>query len=155
VSDGSHANAIVAAVVLFRTDFHILYNAKVKKDQTTDAGTTQGSGQDLPSLVMHKPLVAGATPAAAPRQPDRKPAMNDAEPLCDLRFVAAKYQIATSADRTSDSSFELSFRPLGATPSTFSIGGKDAAQFAAELDVLAALIRARVIRARVDGEEKS
>jgi len=30
---------------------------------------------------------------------------------------------------------------------------EDGDQFAAELDVLAALVRARVIRARVDGEE--
>jgi hypothetical protein len=36
---------------------------------------------------------------------------------------------------------------------TFSVAEKNGEQFAAELDVLAALIRARVIRARVDAEE--
>jgi hypothetical protein len=33
------------------------------------------------------------------------------------------------------------------------VAEKNGEQFAAELDVLAALIRARVIRARIDGEE--
>jgi hypothetical protein len=33
------------------------------------------------------------------------------------------------------------------------VAEKNGEQFAAELDVLAALIRARVIRARVEGEE--
>jgi hypothetical protein len=33
------------------------------------------------------------------------------------------------------------------------VAEKDGEQFGAELDVLAALVRARVIRARVDGEE--
>jgi hypothetical protein len=80
--------------------------------------------------------------------------MNKAEPLCDLRFLAAQYQTA-KADPASGSSFEVSFRPLGAAPSKFTVAGKDGEQFAAELDVLAAIIRARVIRARVDGEEKS
>jgi hypothetical protein len=55
----------------------------------------------------------------------------------------------------SDSSFNLTFRPLGAAPTSFAVAGKDGLQFAAELDVLAALIRARVIRARGDGEENS
>jgi hypothetical protein len=36
---------------------------------------------------------------------------------------------------------------------TFSVAEKNGEHFAAELDVLAALIRARVIRARVDAEE--
>jgi hypothetical protein len=35
----------------------------------------------------------------------------------------------------------------------FSIAEKNGEQFAAELDVLAALVRARVIRARVESEE--
>jgi hypothetical protein len=81
--------------------------------------------------------------------------MNKAEPLCDLRFLAAQYQIATAADHASGCSFEVSFRPLGAAPSKFTVAGKDGEQFAAELDVLAAIIRARVIRARVDGEDES
>ena len=79
--------------------------------------------------------------------------MNKAEPLCDLRFVKAEYQLAGAADRASNNSFHISFRPLSGDPQTFSVVEKNGEQFAAELDVLAAIIRARVIRARVDGEE--
>jgi hypothetical protein len=103
---------------------------------------------------MLERLAVGSVPAAITKT-DRKTAMNKAEPLCDLRFLAAQYQRATAADRASDSSFNLTFRPLGAAPTIFAVAGKDGVQFAAELDVLAALIRARVIRARVDGEETS
>ena len=60
--------------------------------------------------------------------------MNKAEPLCDLRFVKAEYRLAGGKH-------------------TFSMAEKNGEQFAAELDVLAALIRARIIRARVEGEE--
>jgi hypothetical protein len=81
--------------------------------------------------------------------------MNKAEPLCDLRFLAAQYQIAKPGDRTSESSFQVSFRPLGSAAIVFVVAVKDGEQFAAEIDVLAAIIRARVIRARVDDEEKA
>jgi hypothetical protein len=47
----------------------------------------------------------------------------------------------------------ISIRPLDGGLQTFSVAEKNGEQFTAELDVLAALIRARVIRARVDGEE--
>jgi hypothetical protein len=50
-------------------------------------------------------------------------------------------------------SLDISIRPLDGGLQTFSVAEKNGEQFAAELDVLAALIRARVIRARVDGEE--
>jgi hypothetical protein len=47
----------------------------------------------------------------------------------------------------------FSIRPLAAAKHMFSVAEKSGERFAAELDVLAALIRARVIRARFDGEE--
>jgi len=78
--------------------------------------------------------------------------MDKAEPLCDLRFVKAEYQLAKTAGRSPQ--FEVSFRPLGGGTMAFAVAEKNGEQFAAELDVLAALIRARVIRARIDGEEK-
>jgi hypothetical protein len=78
--------------------------------------------------------------------------MDKAEPLCDLRFVKAEYQLAKPAGRSPENSFEISFRPLAGGPTTFAVAEKNGEQFAAELDVLAALIRARVIRARIDGE---
>jgi hypothetical protein len=79
--------------------------------------------------------------------------VNKAEPLCDLRFVKAEYQLAKPAGPSEENSFLVTFRPLTGGSNSFSMAEKDGEQFAAELDVLAAIIRARVIRARVDGEE--
>jgi hypothetical protein len=79
--------------------------------------------------------------------------VSKAEPLCDLRFVKAQYQLARPAGQSSENSFQISFQPRAGGPHSFSVAEKDGEQFAAELDVLAALVRARVIRARVDGEE--
>lgn len=76
--------------------------------------------------------------------------MNNAEPLCDLRFVKAGYQ---PGGQSSENSFQVSFQPRAGGSHNFSVAEKDGEQFGAELDVLAALVRARVIRARVDGEE--
>jgi hypothetical protein len=79
--------------------------------------------------------------------------VNEAEPLCDLRFVKAEYELARTAGQPVENSFLVRFKPTADGPNSFSIAEKDGEQFAAELDVLAAIIRARVIRARVDGEE--
>ena len=79
--------------------------------------------------------------------------MNKAEPLCDLRFVKAEYRLARPTDEAPENFFGISVRPLGGGKHTFAVAEKNGEQFAAELDVLAALIRARVIRARVEGEE--
>ena len=81
--------------------------------------------------------------------------MNQTEPLCDLRFVKAEYKLAMPADQSSENSFLISFRPSAGGPLSFSVAEKNGEQFAAELDVLSALVRARVIRARVDGEERA
>ena len=79
--------------------------------------------------------------------------MDKAEPLCDLRFVKAEYQLARPAGQSSQNWFQVSFQPRAGGSLGFSVAEKDGDQFAAEPDVLAALVRARVIRARVDGEE--
>ena len=79
--------------------------------------------------------------------------MNKAEPLCDLRFLKAEYRLARSTDAAPENFFDISIGPLASGKHTFHMAEKNGEQFAAELDVLAALIRARVIRARVDGEE--
>ena len=79
--------------------------------------------------------------------------MNNAEPLCNLRFLQAEYRPARPSDETPEHSFDISVRPLNSGPKRFSVAEKNGEQFAAELDVLAALIRARVIRARVESEE--
>ena len=79
--------------------------------------------------------------------------MNKAEPLCDLWFVKAEYRLARPTDEAPENSFDISIRPQAGGKHTFSMAEKNGEQFAAELDVLAALIRARIIRARVEGEE--
>jgi hypothetical protein len=79
--------------------------------------------------------------------------VNKAELLCDLRFVKAEYQLAKPAGQPPENSFLVTFQPLAGSSNSFSVTEKNGEQFAAELDVLAALVRARVIRARVDGEE--
>ena len=79
--------------------------------------------------------------------------MNKAESLCDLRFLKAEYGLAIPADQSSENAFRISFRPRAGELQGFSVAEKNGEQFAAELDVLAALVRARVIRARIDGEE--
>jgi len=79
--------------------------------------------------------------------------MDKAEPLCDLRFVKAEYEVAKPADRSSESRFLIRMLPSGDTPHAFAVAERNGDQFAAELDALAALIRARVMRARLVGEE--
>lgn len=79
--------------------------------------------------------------------------MNKAEPFCDLRFVKAQYRLARPTDEAPENFFDISICPLAGGKHTFSVAEKNGEQFAAELDVLAALIRARVIRARVESEE--
>jgi hypothetical protein len=79
--------------------------------------------------------------------------MDKAELLCDLRFVKAEYRLTLPTDEAPENFFDISIRPLAGGKHMFSILESNGEQFAAELDVLAALVRARVIRARVDGEE--
>jgi hypothetical protein len=79
--------------------------------------------------------------------------IDKAEPLCDPRFVKTEYRLARPTDEAPENSFDISIHPLVGGPQPFSVTEKNGEQFAAELDVLAALTRARVIRARVDGEE--
>ena len=81
--------------------------------------------------------------------------MDKAEPLCDLRYVKAEYELAKPIDRSSEGCFRVTIRPSDCEPHTLAVAEKDGEQFAAELDVLAALIRARVIRARLIGEESN
>jgi hypothetical protein len=79
--------------------------------------------------------------------------MDKAEPLCDLRYVKAEYQVADPTDRSSEGCFRIRILLSGKGSSTFAVAEKNGEQFAAELDALAALIRARVMRARLSGEE--
>jgi len=80
--------------------------------------------------------------------------MDKNEPLCDLRFLTAEYKAAKPKDQSHESHFQIGIRPSDRGPLQFDVDEKNGEQFAAELDVLAAIIRARVIRARLRGEER-
>lgn len=79
--------------------------------------------------------------------------MNNAEPLCNLRFIKAEYRCGVPTEEATEAFFDISIGPRSDGKDTFSVAEKNGDQFTAELDALAALIRARAIRARVDGEE--
>ena len=81
--------------------------------------------------------------------------MDKAEPLCDFRYIKAEYEVAKPTDRSSRSCFRIAIHPSSVEPYSFIVAETNADQFAAELDALAAIIRARVIRARLRGEEIS
>jgi len=79
--------------------------------------------------------------------------MDNAEQLCDQRFVKAEYQRARPAGPATQNSFDILICPQAGGRLPFSVAESDGDQFAAELDVLAKLIRARVARARMNGED--
>jgi hypothetical protein len=75
------------------------------------------------------------------------------EPLCDLQMVKAEYGVLGGKDGKSDHCFRLKL--ISATQDVcFDIREEEGELFAAELEALAAIIRSRVIRARMIGEER-
>jgi hypothetical protein len=75
------------------------------------------------------------------------------EPLCDLQMVKAEY--GASAGRDGKPGHWFRMKLVSATEAvSFDIAEPDGEQFAAELEALAAIIRSRVIRARMVGEER-
>ena len=78
--------------------------------------------------------------------------MNAPEPLCDLKMIKADFRLVSHKDREPDRCFRIRVVPHS-QEMQFDIPEKSAELFAAELDVLAAIIRSRVIRARLIGEE--
>ena len=71
----------------------------------------------------------------------------ESEAICDLPMIRAGYRWIEHRDRPACHGFRIEFRPAG-SPSKGKIQiDEDAAeQFAAELEALAALIRARILR---------
>jgi hypothetical protein len=69
--------------------------------------------------------------------------MNKTEPLRDFRFVKVGYRLARPTEEAPQNFFDISIGELAGGKHTFSVADKNGDQFAAELDVLAALIRAR------------
>jgi hypothetical protein len=56
--------------------------------------------------------------------------------------------MANPANGLSESDFRIRIHPAGNEPYAFTVAEKNGEQFAAELDVLSALIRARIIAAK-------
>ena len=79
--------------------------------------------------------------------------MANTELLCDLAFVTADYEVTQATDLPSANRFRVRIHPSTNESHTFMISEKNGEQFASELDVLSAIIRAKVIRARISGEE--
>ena len=74
--------------------------------------------------------------------------MDTPELLCDLRMIKADYRLVSHKDRDPDHSFRIRIIP-DKLEMQFDISEENGELFAAELDALAAIIRARVIRARL------
>jgi hypothetical protein len=75
------------------------------------------------------------------------------EPLCDLQMVKAEYGAFGGKDGKSDHCFRITLVSLKQSLS-FDVREEEGELFAAELEALAAIIRSRVIRARMIGEER-
>jgi hypothetical protein len=76
------------------------------------------------------------------------------EPLCDLRMIKADYRLVTDKDGSSDHCFRIRV-VQNKQEMQFDVPEKSGELFAAELEALAAIIRSRVIRARLIGEESN
>ena len=76
------------------------------------------------------------------------------EPLCDLQMVKAEYGAFGGKDEKPDHCFRIKLvSSKQGVP--FDVREEEGELFAAELEALAAIIRSRVIRARMIGEERS
>jgi hypothetical protein len=78
--------------------------------------------------------------------------MSTPEPLCDLKMIKADYRLVSHRDREPDYCFRIRVIPHD-QEMQFDVPEKNGELFAAELEALAAIIRSRVIRARLIGEE--
>ena len=78
--------------------------------------------------------------------------MNSPEPLCDLKMIKADYRLVSHKEREPDYCFRIRVLPHN-QEMQFDVPEKSGELFAAELEALAAIIRSRVIRARLIGEE--
>jgi hypothetical protein len=80
--------------------------------------------------------------------------MSAPEPLCDLKMIKADYRLVSHKDREPDHCFRIRVMP-NKQEMQFDVPEKNGELFAAELETLAAIIRSRVIRARLIGEESN
>lgn len=75
------------------------------------------------------------------------------EPLCDLQMVKAEYGV-TGEESSSGHYFRVQIKGAKQTISV-DVREDEGEVLAAELDVLATIIRKRVVRARTNGEESN
>lgn len=80
--------------------------------------------------------------------------MTASEPLCDLQMIKADYRLVSHNDRKPDHCFRIRVLP-DQGEMQFDVPELSGELFAAELEALAAIIRSRVIRARIVDEEPS
>jgi len=74
--------------------------------------------------------------------------MDTPELLCDLRMIKADYRLVSHKDGSPDRCFRIRVIPEN-QEMEFDISEQNGELFAAELEALATLIRARVLRARL------
>jgi hypothetical protein len=75
------------------------------------------------------------------------------EPLCDLQMVKAQYGAFRGNEGTPDHCFRIT---IVSSKQNLPFDVREEGElFAAELEALAAIIRSRVIRARMIGEERT
>jgi hypothetical protein len=80
--------------------------------------------------------------------------MTAPEPLCDLEMIKADYGLVSHKDRKRDYCFRIRIIP-NKQEMQFDVPEGRGELFAAELEALAAIIRSRVIRAKLIGEESN
>ena len=83
-----------------------------------------------------------------------EPRMTAPEPLCDLQMIKADYRLVSHKDRKPDHCFRIRIIP-NKQEMQFDVPEGRGELFAAELEALAAIIRSRVIRAKLIGEESN
>ena len=80
--------------------------------------------------------------------------MTAPEPLSDLEMIKADYRLVSRKDRKPDHCFRIRVIP-NKQEMQFDVPERRGELFAAELEALAAIIRSRVIRAKLIGEESN
>jgi hypothetical protein len=80
--------------------------------------------------------------------------MTAPEPLCDLEMIKADYRLVSHKDRKPEYCFCIRV-VANKQEMQFDVPERRGELFAAELEALAAIIRSRVIRARLVGEESN
>lgn len=70
----------------------------------------------------------------------------DPEVICELPMLEASFRRIEPRNGEPFQGFRIRFRPTGHAQGQIDVSEADANQFAAELDALAALIRARLLR---------